>query len=105
MSQSRRFAPAVADGWVKLDTASRRTRRAATAKIRNVAAVPATLVELGADLATVLRRAGLDPNLFSNPENVMPYASLGRLVTESVRATGCESFGLRVGINTRASSL
>ena len=35
----------------------------------------------------------------------MPYASLGRLVTESVKATGCESFGLRVGANTKASSL
>jgi AraC-like DNA-binding protein len=81
------------------------TQGAATAKIRNVAAVPATLVELGADPATVLRRAGLDPNLFSNPESVMPYAALGRLVTESVKATGCESFGLRVGANTKASSL
>ena len=35
----------------------------------------------------------------------MPYASLGRLMTESVKATGCESFGLRVGANTKASSL
>jgi Arabinose-binding domain of AraC transcription regulator, N-term len=90
---------------VKLDTASRRTQRTAVAKIRNVAAIPATLVELGADPVTVLRRAGLDPNLFSDPENVMPYAALGRLVTESVKATGCESFGLRVGANTKASSL
>ena len=47
----------------------------------------------------------LDPNLFSNPENVMPYAALGRLMMESVKATGCESFGLRVGANTKASSL
>ena len=88
-----------------MDTASRRTQRTAIAKIRNVAAIPATLVELGADPATVLRRAGLDPNLFSDPENVMPYAALGRLMTESVKATGCESFGLRVGANTKASSL
>jgi len=90
---------------VKLDTASRRTQGAAIARIRNVAAIPATLVELGADPAIVLRRAGLDPNLFSDLENVMPYAALGRLVTESVKATGCESFGLRVGASTKASSL
>ena len=90
---------------MKLDTASRTTQRYATAKIRNVAAIPATLVEFGVDPAIVLRRAGLDPNLFSNPENVMPYAALGRLMTESVEATGCESFGLRVGVNTKASSL
>ncbi len=105
MLRSRRFAPAVADGRVKLDTASPRTQRYPIAKIRNVAAVPATLVEFCVDPATVLRRAGLDPNLFSNPENVMPYAALGRLLTESVKATGCESFGLRVGASTKASSL
>lgn len=90
---------------MKLDTASRRTQRHAIAKIRNVAAIPATIAELGADPATVLRRAGLDPNLFSDPDNVMPYAALGRLVRVSVEATGCESFGLRVGMNTKVSSL
>ncbi len=88
-----------------MDTASRRTQRSAITKICNVAAVQETLVELGVDPATVLRRAGVDPNLFSNPENVMPYAALGRLMMESVKATGCESFGLRVGANTKASSL
>ena len=80
-----------------MDTASRRTQRSAITKIRNVAAVQETLVELGVDPATVLRRAGVDPNLFSNPENVMPYTALGRLMMESVKTTGCESFGLRVG--------
>jgi AraC-like DNA-binding protein len=88
-----------------LDTVTRRTRGAAITKIRNVAAVPETLVELGADAATILWRTGLDPDLFSNPENVMPYAALGRLMTESIKATGCESFGLRAGANTKASSL
>ena len=88
-----------------MDTASRRTHRTAIAKIRNVAAIPATLAELGVDPATVLGQVGLDPNLFSDPENVMPYAALGRLMTESVKATGCESFGLRLGANTKVSSL
>ncbi len=90
---------------MKLDTTSPRTQRYAVAKIRNVAAIPATLTELGADPAAVVRRAGLDPNLFSDPENVMPYAALGRLMTESVKTTGCESFGLRVGANTKAGAL
>jgi hypothetical protein len=35
----------------------------------------------------------------------MPYAALGRLGDEAMKATGCESFGLRVGANTKASSL
>jgi Arabinose-binding domain of AraC transcription regulator, N-term len=45
----------------------------------------------------VLRRAGLDPHLFSNLENVLPIAAVGRLVGECVKATGREDFGLRVG--------
>ena len=88
-----------------MDIASRTNRGAATAKIRNIAAIPPTLAELGVDPSAVLRRAGLDPNLFSDPENIMPYTALGRLLTESVKATGCESFGLRVGVSTKASSL
>ena len=61
--------------------------------------------ELGADVAAVLRKAGLDPNIFSDPENVMPYAALGRLFAEGVKATGCESLGLRVGATTKPSAI
>ncbi len=88
-----------------MDTAARSHLREATAKIRNVAATPAVLLELGADVEAMLRRAGLDPLIFSNPENVMPYAALGRLFTECVTATNCESFGLRVGKKTKASAI
>ncbi|MBR0698058.1 AraC family transcriptional regulator [Bradyrhizobium lablabi] len=77
----------------------------ATAKIRNVAAIPLVLRELGADVEAVLRQAGLDPLIFSNSENVMPYAALGRLLNKCVQVTGCESFGLRVGAKTMASAI
>ena len=83
-----------------MDTAARSRHREATAKIRNVAATPAVLLELGADVDGVLRRADLDPLIFSNSENVLPFAALGRLFAESVKATNCESFGLRVGAKT-----
>ncbi|MCI4679381.1 AraC family transcriptional regulator [Rhodoblastus acidophilus] len=88
-----------------MDLTAQSRRREATAKIRNIAAIPVVLRELGADVDAVLRRAGLDPLIFSDPENVMPYAALGRLVAESVEATGCESFGLRVGARTKASAI
>jgi AraC-like DNA-binding protein len=88
-----------------LDTSSSRTPAYATAKARNVAAIPDVLREFGADVPAILQRAGVDPNFFGDLEQVMPYASLGRLMTESVKATGCESFGLRVGAKTRLSSL
>jgi AraC-like DNA-binding protein len=88
-----------------LDAASRPHSREATAKIRNIAAIPLTLRELVADPDSVMRRAGVDPLLFSSSENAIPYAALGRLMTESVRATRCESFGLRVGAKTKASAI
>jgi hypothetical protein len=64
------------------------------------AAIPETLRELGADPVKVLRGAGLEPDVFSNPDNVLTFAALGRLVSECVRATGREDFGLRVGAKT-----
>jgi AraC-like DNA-binding protein len=88
-----------------LDIASRPKHCEATAKIRNVAATPAVLLDLGVDVEGVLRRADLDPLIFFNPENVISFAALGRLFAECVRATGCESFGLRVGAKTKASAI
>ncbi len=88
-----------------LDTTSRRTPSYATAKARNVAAIADVLRAFGAEVPAILRKAGLDPNVFGDLEQVMPYASLGRLMTESVKATGCKSFELRVGAKTKLSSL
>jgi Arabinose-binding domain of AraC transcription regulator, N-term len=88
-----------------LDTSSSRRPAYATVKARNVAAIPGVLREFGADVPAILQKAGLDPNFFDDLEQVMPYATLGRLLTESVKATGCESFGLRVGAKTKLSSL
>ena len=76
-----------------MDTSSRAKERFATEKIRNIFAIPNVLRELGADAAAVMRRAGVDPKLFANPESVIPFAALRRHVTESVRAGGCETFG------------
>jgi hypothetical protein len=63
------------------------------------------LREFGADVDTLLLRVGLDPLIFSNSGNVIPYAALGRLLAEGVRATGCGSLGLRVGARTPASAI
>ncbi len=87
------------------DSLSRPGLRIATARVRNLAAIRPTLVELGADPDAVIQQAGIDPRLFANPEAVIPFTALGVLVTECVRATGCECFGLRVGMKTRASGM
>jgi AraC-like DNA-binding protein len=86
-----------------VDKVSRTKRPYATEKIRNIAAIPATLMKLGADPDEVVRRAGLHPNVFADPENIIPFAALGRLISEAVKATGREDFGLCVGAANKAS--
>jgi len=55
------------------------------------------LREFGADPDAVIRQAGLDPRLFDDENNVIPYAALGHLVTRCVARTRCPHFGLLVG--------
>ncbi len=88
-----------------MDTVSRTKRNYATIKARNVAGIPDALKDLGADPDAVLRAAGVEPDVFSNPDNELPYAAVGRLVSECVRATGCEAFGLRVGARSGATAM
>jgi AraC-like DNA-binding protein len=63
------------------------------------------LREFGADPGAVIRQAGLDPELFDDENNVIPYASLGRLLTACVEHTHCPHFGLLVGQRGTVSSL
>jgi AraC-like DNA-binding protein len=88
-----------------LDISSRTKSRSATIKVRNAFAILATLAEFGVDAEALFRRAGIDPALFSNLDNVLPFAALGRLVGECVKATGREDFGLRVGMRMRATAV
>ena len=45
----------------------------------------------------VLRGAGIEPAMFSDPDNDLPFPTLDRLVQACVKATGCVLFGSRVG--------
>jgi AraC-like DNA-binding protein len=63
------------------------------------------LREFGADPDKVIRQAGLDPNLFKDENNVIPYAALGRVFTACVTHTNCPHFGLLVGQRGTPSSL
>jgi AraC-like DNA-binding protein len=83
-----------------MDIAHKRRSSAAVMKVRNATAIASTLLDLGVDPATVLRRAGVEPGTFANPENTLPYATLGRLVVVCVEATGCDDFGLQVGVRS-----
>jgi len=63
------------------------------------------LREFGFDPDPVIREAGLDPRLFDDGANVIPHASLGRLLTLSVARTKCPHFGLLVGRRATILSL
>jgi AraC-like DNA-binding protein len=62
-----------------------------------------TLRGFGIDPDPVIREAGLNPSLFDDGTNVIPYTALGRLLNLSVARTNCPYFGLLVG--TRATIL
>jgi AraC-like DNA-binding protein len=76
---------------------ARRWSRDAAVRTSASAAIPALLRTLGANPAGVLAGAGVDPAVFDDPDNVIPLASLGRLMKHCVAATGCQHFGLLVG--------
>lgn len=59
----------------------------------------------GADPDAVIRRAGLDPRLFDNENNLIPYAALGRLLAGCVAHTRCPHFGLLVGQRATLSAI
>jgi AraC-like DNA-binding protein len=64
-----------------------------------------TLRDLGVAPDPVIREAGLDPALFDDGANVIPFAALGRLLTLSVARTHCPHFGLLVGARASILSL
>jgi hypothetical protein len=43
--------------------------------------------------------------MFSDPDNDLPFTTLDRLVKACVNATGCESFGLRVGARMQPTAV
>lgn len=71
---------------------------------RNLRAIPEVLKEFGVDLEITLMNAGLAPDIFSDPGNIITISELGALVTECVRATHCGEFGLRVGMKNDATN-
>ncbi len=74
-------------------------------RVSTTAAIPAVLRTLGVDPAELLIEAGLDPNLFDDPDNMISFAARGRLLELCVAKTGCHHFGLLVGQQGGLSSL
>lgn len=68
-----------------------------TVRIGGASGIPAVLQEFGCDPAVIIARAGLSPDIFEEPETLVPVSALGRLLSCCVKATKCEHFGLLVG--------
>jgi AraC-like DNA-binding protein len=67
--------------------------------------LPQVLKSLGFSPHKVLLDAGFDPEVFDDPDNVIPYAARGRLFAHCVATTGCQHFGLLVGQHAGLHSL
>jgi hypothetical protein len=53
--------------------------------------------ERGIERRSIIRRAGMNPTIFDDPDNVVPYVELCRLVQLTTEATHCEHLGVLAG--------
>lgn len=66
-------------------------------RIGTAMGIPAVLQQLGHDPRPVLRRVGLSLKAMKNPETIVPFAKICRLLSGSVEVSQCAHFGLLVG--------
>lgn len=69
----------------------------ATVRIGPICSVPEILRSLGQEPAVVLGEIGIDPSLFDDPDNLISYATRGRILAHCAAKTGCRHFGLLIG--------
>lgn len=77
----------------------------ATVRIGPLTPIPAVLRELGFAPEPLLRAAGFDLSCFDDADLTISYLAGGRLLAHCVAATGCDHFGLRVGMRGDAALL
>jgi AraC-like DNA-binding protein len=75
-----------------------RAARSATIRVGNVGSIPAVFRSLGLDLDAALTAVGLAASIFDDPESFVPYVAIDELFRLAVRESGCEHFGLLVGM-------
>jgi AraC-like DNA-binding protein len=70
-----------------------------------LALVPQAVRRFGVDPVAVLVEAGLKPYALDDPEDTIPYTSMGRLLEVAAEKTQCPYFGLEIGKQIRSSTL
>src|SRR5919107_2061746 len=78
---------------------------AGTTRLGAAKEIVSVLADLGANPSRVIAETGLDPRLFDDCSNTIPFASLGRLISLCVARTSCPVFGLLVGQKASLSAL
>jgi len=66
-------------------------------RVAPLVVVPQMLKERGLDPVQVIAEVGVKLSLFSDPENIIPFETMGRLFRACEKRTGCAHFGLLVG--------
>jgi AraC-like DNA-binding protein len=62
-----------------------------------LAGIPALLTEFGSRVEEVVKGLGIEPTIFEDPENRIPYPVVGRLLDRCAHLTTCRYFGLVLG--------
>ena len=70
---------------------------AATIRVAPALAAVAVVRDFGLDPEAVLTEAGWSAVLLNDPDNIVPFASLGRLIEVAGARTACPHFGLLLG--------
>ncbi|HUA76223.1 MAG TPA: AraC family transcriptional regulator [Acetobacteraceae bacterium] len=78
---------------------------AGTIRVAPVLPLMQVVRTLGRDPAAILAEAGWSPAFLEDPDGIVPYTALGRLVAIAAARTGCEHIGLLVGQRGGAQSL
>lgn len=76
-----------------------------SARIAAFVHVPSVLREFGVDPQDVLDEVGVSADLFDDPDNLIPYPVLGRLLSVSAQVTNCDHIGLLVGQRSRLANM
>ncbi len=74
-------------------------------RVGPLAEVPQVLRDLGNDPTKVMADAGIDAGILRNPDNMLSFTEVGRLLSACVTATACPHFGLLVGQRSATASL
>lgn len=92
-------------GYSKARTGIRQRPASSLVRVGPLMGIPAVLREHGVDPEPVLASAGITSAQLEDPDTELLYIAASRLLARCKAATGCEHFGLLVGMRADASCL